>query len=305
MRGKQPPFKELRMTCRQWMVLLSFVIITQTQNVWALKLESIPVQKNSHLLKHEVRQTLKVVTLNLAHGRGLALNQIFVTEKKTRDNLNSIANFFIDEKIDVAAVQEADAPSWWSGKFDHVELLARQGRYPRFVHSVHAKIKLGNYGTAVLSRLPVRNGFGLSFSPTPPTATKGFTLAELEWKTTGGTRLVDVISVHLDFSREKVRNKQLAAITSVLSKRKHPVILMGDLNSELIAENLLSDHNTSGFHTIEDDGGKYKTYKKKRLDWILLSSELIFLEYHVRPDKFSDHLAVIAEIGFSDQDNEI
>ena len=95
---------------------------------------------------------LTLVSINLAHGRKKSVNQWLVSHDKTLDNLNDIATFLINVGADVVALQEADAPSAWSGKFDHVEYLAKKGGVPYFTYGEHARIGMGNYGTAILSR---------------------------------------------------------------------------------------------------------------------------------------------------------
>ncbi|MGI9537258.1 MAG: endonuclease/exonuclease/phosphatase family protein [Desulfocapsaceae bacterium] len=238
------------------------------------------------------------MSLNIAHGRGLSLNQILVNRLKTRDNLNHIGSFLLSVEGDIVGLQEADMPSSWSGNFNHVEFLAGRGRYPQFIHAPHADIKIGHYGTAIISRLPILAGFGLTFSPSPPTMNKGLTLAEIDWKTKNGTVAIAVISVHLDFSRESVRQQQLAEIRETLSALHMPVIVMGDFNSESLVSQLTSgsEKNWLSLHTYYDSTKDLSTYKQKRLDWILLSNDFVFESYRVSPVELSDHLAVIATV---------
>jgi hypothetical protein len=47
--------------------------------------------------------------------------------------------------------------------------------------------------------------------------------------------------------------------------------------------------------------GTYKDSTGKRLDWILITQELEFVDYRVLPDVVADHLAVYAEIIFRGQ----
>ena len=42
----------------------------------------------------------------------------------TRKNLEEIADYFSASGADLIALQEADAPSRWSGKFNHVEFVS-------------------------------------------------------------------------------------------------------------------------------------------------------------------------------------
>lgn len=258
----------------------------------------LSVQHTQHPLNRKTKDSLTIVSLNMAHGRGLSLNQILVNRLKTKNNLDHIAGFLLQVEGDIVGLQEADMPSFWSGNFNHVEFLASRGEYPQFIHAPHADIKIGHYGTAIMSRLPVKAGYGVTFSPSPPTTNKGFTLAEIDWKTRKGTIPIAVISVHLDFSRKSVRQQQLSEIRETLSALNIPVIVMGDFNSESLASQLTSGIEEASLflHTYYDSGKDLSTYKDKRLDWILLSNDFVFDSYLVSPVELSDHLAVIATV---------
>jgi endonuclease/exonuclease/phosphatase family metal-dependent hydrolase len=189
--------------------------------------------------------TLRAVTLNLAHGRKDSLNQMLVSEEQIRENLDDIAAFLKDSKADVVALQEADGPSRWSGGFDHVAYLANEAGFRYHVRAEHAQIRMANYGTAVLSRWPIKEAMGLTFADTPPTASKGFTLAQIEWHNPQFAKApvtVDVISVHLDFSRKSVRLQQIDELADVIEERAGPLIIMGDFNSEWLAEEYLVEN---------------------------------------------------------------
>lgn len=259
---------------------------------------AIPVQNTHHRVNQQVRDTLTLVSLNIAHGRRTSLNQILVSRKKTQSNLQNIADFFIQVNADIVALQEADGPSHWSGNFHHVAFLAEHGGYPQYIHASHANIWIGHFGTAVISHLPIRAGYALTFPPSPPTTRKGYTLAEIEWQTKAKTFIVDVVSVHLDFSRASVRKQQLQEIRTTLSKRKNPIIIMGDFNSEWIADQLV--HNDApgpvSVHTYFHNGKNLNTYKDKRLDWILVSNVFKLETYDVSQHTLSDHSAIVATI---------
>ena len=72
------------------------------------------------------RPTLHVATLNIAHGRGLEAEQLGHTKEFFEGNIDAVAAVIKRENPDVIALQEADAPSVWSGLFDHVARL-REG----------------------------------------------------------------------------------------------------------------------------------------------------------------------------------
>jgi len=200
------------------------------------------------------------------------------------------------------ALQEADGPSGWSGNFDHIELLAREAGYPWYYRANHAQSWLFSYGTAILSRLPVAETMQHTVSPSPPTLNKGFLLGRVNWvddNDTGPALAVDVVSVHLDFSRKRVRDEQIAEMAEALSNREHPVIILGDFNSEWFTEESVVKRlaEESRLSVYEPSAIDLQTYNsKRRYDWILISDEFAFVRYEVLPDMVSDHLAVLAEI---------
>ena len=251
---------------------------------------------------------LRVATLNLAHGRKDSFNQLFVGEDSHKENLDDIAEVLNQYKPHIVALQEADAPSRWSGNFDHVAYLASGAEYPWRAHESNAQSWLFSYGTALLSGLPLIETIKHTFEPSPPTLDKGFVLAQIEWPFAeeNKSRKVDVISVHLDFSRESVREKQINELLEILSARMNPTIILGDFNSEWLAEvsGIKELVTKSRFVTHEPEGNNHNSYKNKRLDWILISKDMEFVSYQVLPDTLSDHAMVVADIRFKGVSNK-
>lgn len=246
---------------------------------------------------------LRLLTLNVAHGRKDAINQVFVSKKAIENNLLEIANLLNRENADIVALQEADGPSGWSGNFDHVETIAKQAGYPWYYHAAHASSWLFSYGTAILSRWPVSETIEHTFTPSPPTLNKGFLLNRIIWKpdhNTNGEVFIDIVSVHLDFSRKKVREQQITEIANALAVRENPMIILGDFNSDWFSDESVVKElaEKSQLKVFEPHASNLHTYVKRdtRLDWILISNELQFVSYNVLPDVISDHLAVVAEI---------
>jgi endonuclease/exonuclease/phosphatase family metal-dependent hydrolase len=250
--------------------------------------------------------TLKLVTLNAAHGRNQAANQLLLNEADIKQNIINIASVLKKVDADIVALQEVDGPSAWSGKFDHVELLARTAGYPWYYRADHAQSWLFSYGTAVLSRFPVNEVMQHTFSPSPPTFNKGFVLSKIKWADTSRDQAViavDIVSVHLDFSRQRVREGQIAELSAALSTRNNPMVILGDFNSEWFAGESVVKRlaERAGMSVYKPDASDLYTYKSRyRYDWILISNELIFVDYEVLPDVISDHLAVVAVIALKD-----
>jgi endonuclease/exonuclease/phosphatase family metal-dependent hydrolase len=249
------------------------------------------------------RGTLKVITLNMAHGRNTAFSQIFQRATTTQKNLQRIASLLKRVDADIVALQEADGPSWWSGDFDHVARVAGAAGYPWFSRAEHVSSWSLHYGTALLSHQPFVETRAHTFQPSPPTTNKGFLLGRFGWLPHGDSDtpvFIDILSVHLDFSRANVREEQIEEMAGFLAGRGNPLIIMGDLNSEWLADGsvvqeLSSRSGLQVFRPLAEDLGTYSS-SGRRLDWILISSELEFKRYAVQPDVVSDHFAVVAEI---------
>ncbi len=246
---------------------------------------------------------IRVVTLNVAHGRKDGRNQMLLKDETIRSNLLELAQLLDRAEADVIALQEADAESSWSGGFNHVDFLAENSTYDCSHHGVHASNRMYDFGTALLSGRPFQGSFVHSFKPSRPTTTKGFSVAALNWNPGGllpEPKLVKFISVHLDFSRRSVRRSQIDEMVAVLSRIDGPMVLMGDFNTDWQTEDsslkyLAEQMELSVFEPHADGLSTYGD-KGARLDWILISPELEFSTYAVFPDVVSDHYAVAAEI---------
>lgn len=244
---------------------------------------------------------VRILTLNVAHGRDESVNQLFVTASDFRDNLRDIAALIRQSTADVIALQEADEASRWSGGFDHVEFLMAEANLASSVHAPHAGSWLFSYGTAVLSPHAFSASHIQDFPPSFPTTRKGFTAATLNWLSADTETQLTVISVHLDFSRRSVRQEQAAELIGYVESLDGPVVIAGDFNGEWRDEDsavraLADALQLQLYQPLAEGLGTYKEADGTRLDWILLSPELEFLSYKVYPDIVSDHLAVEADI---------
>ena len=250
--------------------------------------------------------TLELLTLNVAHGRGTALNQLLVSTARHRENLEEIASIVLASGAQVVALQEADAPSLWSGEFDHVEYLARATGYRFSAHGYHASAWPFTYGAALMSKSRMSDTRSHSFRPTWPTATKGYVRGTIKWRNgdEDSAAPVTLVSVHLDFSREEVRRAQIEEMVDNLSELSTPLIIMGDFNADWSSDDspVRRLATAMGLRAFRPTTQEFSTYKDiKRLDWILISDELKFIDYAVLPNIVSDHLAVVAKIGWEIQ----
>jgi endonuclease/exonuclease/phosphatase family metal-dependent hydrolase len=111
---------------------------------------------------------------------------------------------------------------------------------------------------------------------------------------------ISIISVHLDFSRKKVREAQTEEMRAMLPDIATPLIILGDFNTDWTTDGsalkaITVNGNLKVYHPEATDLGTYKN-GKHRLDWILISKDLEFVSYEVPQLVLSDHQPVLASV---------
>ena len=244
--------------------------------------------------------SLRLLTVNLAHGRSDGVHQLLLKESEIRTNLEAVARVLVDIEPDVVAVQEADGESLWSGNFDHLAYLAKSSKLPFYVRGEHVSGLGLSYGTGVLSSVPLTNARSVTFAASPPTFPKGFVATTASMNGPAGPKAVDVVSIHLDFSRASVRRDQVERLIAHFNTRERPLIVLGDFNCEWedVASPLKELAERLGLRSYRPEASDLETFPltNRRLDWIFVSSEFEFGSYEVVSDAVSDHRAVVAEV---------
>lgn len=267
----------------------------------------IGAKDGAHGVPHKAAERLRLFCLNMAHGRREAANRPFVRRHTAQQTLQDIAATVRRVTPDVVALQEADGPSAWSGRFDHVATLAQLAELDDHFRGDHNPFGFGRFhlasGTALLSRQvldqPISHRFGLSWRDT-----KGYVAATIRVPEWSG-RAIDVASVHLDFLVPTVRRRQIAQMAERLAARRRPLVVLGDLNccwsKEPRSMQMLTD--SLGLRSYEPEAAAptYPSWRpRRRLDWILVSDELEFCSHHTLPVSLSDHLVVVADLRLRD-----
>jgi endonuclease/exonuclease/phosphatase family metal-dependent hydrolase len=247
---------------------------------------------------------VRLLTLNVAHGRKLATHQALLSPATVRRNLEEIATLLRDSRADVVALQEADGPSAWSGNFDHVETLTRLADHSCCFRGDHNAFNLGRAralasGTALLSRFPLRDQRSLRFDSSWRD-TKGFVMATVAVPAWQGLEL-DVMSLHLEPFNPVIRRQQVRQIADAVGRRQRPLVVLGDFNCSWSEEarQLRPLALELGLRPYQPHRSA-PTYPSRRpwrrLDWILVSTELEFAAYRTLPNPVSDHLGVVADL---------
>ena len=237
-------------------------------------------------------ETLTLLSINMAHGRGDGRNQILQSNKVIKSYVEKIGHLLKREKADVVAMQEADAPSWWSGNFSHVNHVAKLSSMRFALQGKHVNGIGLQYGASLVTKLDVTEARSETFPMSIPTFSKGFVLATLKWDEFS----FDVVSLHLDFARASVRKEQLEFLAQKLKERKRPLVIMGDFNTDMSKELLPEFMKKMNLKTWKSDDKSIVTFPflGVRIDWILVSSEFEIVEQTVLKDVVSDHSVVRA-----------
>jgi len=225
-------------------LLLDLVLVFGTHGssgeVKIKRLEGLPVETPV--------QELTLMSVNLAHGRADGFHQMLQSKGRIRGNIEAIGDLIHEEGVHVAALQEADGPSWWSGGYSHVEHL---GRHCGMSHAVEGRNVDGlglNYGTAIISKTQIHKAQQVTFERNFPTLSKGYVCATCEWPGDDAFQF-EVFSIHLDFASGSVRRRQLEDLSGRLAElgtANRPFVILGDFNT---------DTTSTSFRTLIEDHG--------------------------------------------------
>jgi endonuclease/exonuclease/phosphatase family metal-dependent hydrolase len=237
---------------------------------------------------HSAKRTLRVMTYNIHVGVGM--------DKKL--DLQRIAEVINREQPDLVGLQEVDrGVKRTEGKDEIVELAGLTKMQYAFAHNLD--FQGGQYGVAILSRLPIRNIDHRKFENKREAERRGMIRVQVEF----GGKIVNFVTTHLDYQYEDGRVFETEQLLQFLGEVKGPIILVGDLNDEPVgaAYKLLLGSFTDAWlenHT-KAIGLSYPADKPvKRIDYVFYrSAERIRSEKAwVVDTPASDHLPVIVEL---------
>ncbi|MGE0707631.1 MAG: endonuclease/exonuclease/phosphatase family protein [Planctomycetota bacterium] len=246
---------------------------------------------------------LRVLSINMAHGRGTAFHQALTRRVHIEQNLDAIAELIRESQADVVAFQELDGPSTWSGGFDHLEFVRLRSGLDYAYHGFHvqrARPRIA-YGTGVLSRFPIERSESRAFSMNA-VDTKGYVRVRLQ--TPHGA--VDVVSLHLDFKRDSEREGQLALLSEDLRARAEPaqrLIVAGDFNCTFDGDGgILREFAAALALTTDPDGAPTFPNRRprRRIDYVFACAGLLHVRELPVPVEVSDHRPVLADLHLVD-----
>jgi len=168
---------------------------------------------------------LRVLTLNIHHGRGL----------DGRIDLRRIADQIQSVHADIVAMQEVDVNTRRSGNVDQAARLAELTG----MHVVFGRAKShsgGKYGNAILSRWPIESSHVVDFPRPFPSSLIQENRSVVIGRVMVDTQALDIYSTHFDFfSNPEARILSAQKLNAILEDRcgasNVPAVLLGDFNA--------------------------------------------------------------------------
>jgi endonuclease/exonuclease/phosphatase family metal-dependent hydrolase len=251
---------------------------------------------------------LRLVTYNIAHGRGLRPIQGFQTKRSMQAHLRRIASLLKTINADVVALQEIDQCSRWAGNFDHLAYLLEHTGYPYAVYGLTTQrggfFNL-SYGNAFMSRYALEETEAVAFGR-KTLGEKGFLFAELDL----AGRRIPLINLHLHYRSRKARLTQVGQVFRYLTARHNaraplwsvPPVICGDFNTSGNASDAMAGLRTElgFFGTYATHPTTGRTFPSplptRALDFILVPNGLAVKHSEIVRSWLSDHRPVLVEL---------
>lgn len=239
------------------------------------------------------QDTLKILSYNIHHANPPSRPGFI--------DLDAIARVINEQQPDFVALQEVDVHTGRSGKEVHEAevLAAKTGMHSFFAKAI--PYDGGEYGIAVLSRYPVREGHAYALPSVPGVKAEPRALCAVTVTLPGG-RQVMMASTHLDVTKsDSNRVLQTKEIVRILGNAGMPVILAGDMNAKegSMAINVLDSSFT---RTCRDCPFTIPVETPVRtIDFIMYTPAKAFrvVRHQVIAERYaSDHLPVLATLIF-------
>jgi endonuclease/exonuclease/phosphatase family metal-dependent hydrolase len=180
---------------------------------------------------------IRLLTLNIAHGRGLSVYQGFHSADGIERNLRRIGRLLKRLAPDVVALQEVDEDSHWNRRIHLLDFLREDTGFAHSFLGVHnrreGRLPLA-YGNGLLSAYPIRTAEHRAFGDAV-LGEKGFVYTEIEFP----EGRLPLVNLHLDFRSRRRRIEQVEHIIEYLRTRHEEgggenffaPIVCGDFNS--------------------------------------------------------------------------
>ena len=232
--------------------------------------------------------TIRVMTYNIHVGVGM--------DKKL--DLVRIAGVINAQHPDLVGLQEVDRGVERTQRIDEIAEIARMTKMD-YAFAFNLRYQGGQYGVAILSRLPIMATDHRLYKNTREAERRGFIRAEVLVH----DRPLNFVTTHLDYQYEDGRVFETEQLLAALRDVKGPLILVGDFNDVPAGEAYRLVRQQFGDAWIEnhpnENGFSYPSDKPaKRIDYILWrSSDHLRTKRAWIPETLaSDHVPVVADL---------
>ena len=249
----------------------------------------------------------RLITFNIAHGRGLSLYQGFHSASAIETKLQRITRVLTDARADFVAMQEVDEESYWNKNINLLEAIRRETPYHYGYIGINNRREGPqnlNYGNALLSVHPIQSQQNQPFG-TANLGGKGFMYAEIDV----GHERIPIVNIHLDFRSRLRRVEQIDRVIEFLDGASHPdtggklqPIICGDFNCPA---KRTGDAVARLFRYLEEDK-HYRLFPEKArtfpahfpartIDFVFMPHRYEVRHVEVLPVYVSDHRPVLVE----------
>jgi endonuclease/exonuclease/phosphatase family metal-dependent hydrolase len=259
---------------------------------------------------------LRLMTLNIAHGRGLSTYQGFHRAAGIERNLRKIASLLQQQRPDVVALQEVDADSHWNRRIHLLDFLKAAAQYPHSFLGIHNR-RHGRwplaYGNGVLSHHAIVRVDQRAFG-TAVLGEKGFLYTELRLP----SGQLPIINLHLDFRSRQRRILQVEQLIDYLEARPQaepappflPPIICGDFNSRRTCRRDAVRHlwhyllQTHAYQLLPSGGKTFPSLLPLQgLDFIFVPPSYRVTRCEVLRCYVSDHRPVVVDLQLAGSDS--
>ena len=97
-----------------------------------------PLLTTLNPLKNRGREArLRLLSFNIAHGRGLSPYQGLHCAANIHKKLKRIADLLVSWDVDIAALQEVDEHSYWNHGINLLDVLKKEANFPEIYLGAH------------------------------------------------------------------------------------------------------------------------------------------------------------------------
>lgn len=237
--------------------------------------------------------TLRVLTYNIQHGRGL----------DDKVDLLRIADLIKEKNPHIVTLQEVDVGVERSGNIDIMKVLSGYlGMEPVFYKNISHEG--GEYGNGLLTSMPLLSKKNLHLIQPSGGEQRGLLTTEIDFN---GVRIT-LMATHLDNRNEPNRLKGVdQIIEGKVAYRGSPIIVTGDFND--FPGSAMHDRMKESYFDVWEEVGEGDGYtipsidSHRRIDYFFYTNQLVEdgepkvspVHMEVIESEASDHLPIYAE----------